>query len=120
MTIRLPRNGWQPAPKGVATIPFHGSAVDAASTAIPGTRLRWTAIEGSKSTVLCVGSGFSPAPSTIGGIVNPADCTTFSRQFTNPVAGSGPNITIRLEARDQNGLVGSAEVIIALYTPPVR
>jgi hypothetical protein len=120
VTIHLPGNGWQPAPNGVATIRFHGTAVDATNTEIPGTRLRWTIIDGSKPTVLCVGSHFGPAPTAIGGIVNPADCTTFSRQFKNPVPGSGPNITIRLEAKDRSGLVGSAEVIIALHTPPVR
>jgi CubicO group peptidase (beta-lactamase class C family) len=120
VTIHLPYNGWQPAPNGVAQIPFQGTAVDSSGTTIPGTRLRWTAIQGDASNVLCVGSAFGPAPSTIGGIVNPADCTSFTRQFTNPVSGSGPSITIRLEARDQSGLVGSAEVVIALYTPPAR
>lgn len=120
VTIHLPYNGWQPAPRGVAQISFHGTAVDSTGTPVSGTRLRWTAIEGGKSTVLCVGSAFGPAPSTIGGFVNPADCTSFTRQFTNSANGSGPNITIRLEARDQAGLIGTAEVIIALYTPPVR
>jgi hypothetical protein len=120
VTIHLPYNGWQPAPNGVATIPFQGSAVDATNNAVSGTRMRWTAIQGTTATVLCVGSAFGPAPTTPGGLVNPADCTTFSRQFTNPVAGSGPSITIRLEAKDQSGLIGSAEVIIALYTPPTR
>jgi hypothetical protein len=69
--------------------------------------------------VLCTGSAFGPAPGTSGGIFNPADCTEFTRPFTNPRPGSGPSITIRLEARDAAGLVGSDEVIIALYTPPV-
>ncbi len=119
VTIHLPYNGWQPAPNGVAQVPFHGSAVDSTGAAVPGTRLRWTAIEGGKTTVLCTGSAFGPAPSTIGGIVNPSDCTEFTRRFTNPRPGSGPSITIRLEARDEVGLIGYDEVIIALYTPPV-
>jgi len=119
-TIHLPHNGWHTAPDGKAQIRFHGTAVDSAGEAIAGTRLRWTAIEGGKSTVLCVGSNFGPTPTATGVIVNPSDCTTFSRQFTNPVKGSGPNITIRLEAKDDSGLVGSAEVIIALYTATAR
>jgi CubicO group peptidase (beta-lactamase class C family) len=116
VTIERPYNGWQPAPNGSVKIPFHGWATDATGAAIPGTRLRWTAIEGGQSTVLCSGSDFGPAPTT-GGIVVVTDCTQFERTFTNPRGGSGPSITIRLEAKDQGGLVGSAEVVIALYTP---
>lgn len=116
VTIELPYNGWQPAPTGSVKIPFSGWATDAAGTAIPGTRLRWTAIEGGTLTVLCAGSDFGPPPAP-GGIAVVTDCTQFHRTFTNPRGGSGPSITIRLEAKDQVGLVGSAEVVIALYTP---
>src|SRR5690606_9847896 len=72
VTIELPYNGWQPAPNGSARIPFHGWATDATGATLPGTRLRWTAIEGGQSTVLCSGSDFGPPPPP-GGIVAVTD-----------------------------------------------
>lgn len=118
VTIHLPYNGWHPAPNRKVTVAFNGSAVDSSGAAIPGTRLRWTATEQGKTTVLCAGSDFGPPPSTIGGIVAQTNCSTFNWTFTNPVFGSGPSITIKLEAKDAANLTGSDEVIIALYTPP--
>ncbi|HEX6870631.1 MAG TPA: serine hydrolase domain-containing protein, partial [Micromonosporaceae bacterium] len=97
VSIRSPLNGWQPAPDGAARIGFSGLARDAAGTAIPGTRYRWTATEAGTTTVLCAGSDFGPPPTTSGGLTALVDCTEFTRTLYNPGGGEGPSITIRLE-----------------------
>ena len=116
VSIRSPLNGRQPAPSGAARIEFSGLARDAAGTAIPGTRYRWTATEAGSATVLCAGSDFGPPPTTSGGLTALVDCTEFTRTLNNSGGGEGPSITIRLEARDMAGTIGTEEVIIALYT----
>ena len=122
VVIRQPAAGQHPAPRGVASIDFSGFAADSAGVRIAGTSLRWTAIQGPERTVLCSGSGFTPTAPTggPGGLTVLADCTRFTRKITNKSIGSGPPITILLEARDERGIIGSTTVTIHLYTAPAR
>jgi hypothetical protein len=121
--IRAPRAGQYGAPRGVASIDFYGAATDSAGRPIAGTNLRWTAIQGRERTVLCAGTDIGPGPTppvTAGakptGLAVVTDCTRFTRRMPNKVAGTGPPITILLEARDRHGTIGSATVTIQLVT----
>ncbi|HEX6870632.1 MAG TPA: hypothetical protein VF163_06000 [Micromonosporaceae bacterium] len=76
------------------------------------------ATEAGSTTVLCAGSDFGPSPATSGGLTALVDCTEFIHTLNNPGGGEGPSITIRLEARDKAGTIGTDEMIIALYTAP--
>jgi CubicO group peptidase (beta-lactamase class C family) len=122
VAIRKPTPGQHLAPHRVAQLAFSGLARDADGKLIPGTYYRWTAIQGTTKTLLCAGSGIGTGapPTTIGGLTTVVDCTSFTKALPNPFPGSGPPITIRLEARDAAGTIGSATVVITLFTPPTR
>jgi CubicO group peptidase (beta-lactamase class C family) len=122
--IREPAAGQHGAPRGVASIDFYGAATDSTGRRIAGTNLRWTATQGGVRTVLCagidIGPGTTPPVRPTRGLAVRTDCTRFSRRLPNPVAGTGPPITIRLEARDRHGTIGIATVTIRLFTATGR
>jgi hypothetical protein len=118
VAIRQPTAGRHSAPRGVAQLTFSGLARDAAGAVIPGTNYRWTATQGGTKTVLCAGSGIGTGapPTTIGGLTAKVDCASFTKSLPNPFRGAGPPITIQLEVRDAVGTIGSATVVIHLFT----
>jgi CubicO group peptidase (beta-lactamase class C family) len=120
VVIRQPTAGAHLAPRGVAQLAFSGLARAADGTVIPGTYYRWTATQAGTKTLLCAGSGIGTGapPTTIGGLTTIVDCTSFAKALTNPFPGTGPPITIQLEARDAAGTLGSTTVVIVLTPPP--
>jgi len=111
VAIREPRPG-QTVGIGAAQV-YSALARDGNGAIIPGTRYRWTAVQSSTRAVLCTGSDLMPTPPTAA-----VDCTRVTAMLADPFRAG--LVTIQVEARDHAGVVGIAEVTIALANPPVR
>ena len=96
-------------------VSFAGTGTDAQDGALSGTRYRWTAYgNGGVTKVLCEGSQV-PHDGPIDQIIMPQNCASFTAGL-GLLAGPDPTTTwtVRLEAFDFSGLVGTDTVTVTI------